>query len=92
MIAECGEYWNGYNRELLSADICRYRQEYERAIAHYKMAQLMCPVRFAPLEGLYKVYEAIGDTMHRNEVAQQIATKRIKVHSAAIERIKSNYK
>ena len=91
MIAECGEYWNGYNRELLSADICRYRQEYERAIAHYKMAQLMCPVRFAPLEGLYNVYDSMGDTLHRDEVANQIATKRIKVHSAVIERIKSKY-
>jgi hypothetical protein len=91
MIAECGEYWNGYNHELLSADICRYRQEYERAIAHYQMAQLMCPVRFAPLEGLYNVYDCMGDTLHRDEVANQIATKRIKVPSAIIERIKSKY-
>lgn len=91
MIAECGGYWNGYNRELLSADICRYRQEYERAIAHYQMAQLMCPVRFAPLEGLYNVYDCMGDTLHRDEVANQIATKRIKVPSAIIEKIKNKY-
>lgn len=91
MIEECGRYWNGYNRELLSGDIHLYRQEYDRAITHYQTAQQMCPVRFAPLEGLYKVFEATGDTMHRNEVAQQISTKRIKVHSAVIERIKSKY-
>ena len=91
MIEECGRYWNGYNRELLSGDIHLYRQEYDHAISHYQMAQQMCPVRFAPLEGLYKVYEATGDTMHRNEVAQQISTKRIKVHSAVIEKIKNKY-
>lgn len=61
MIAECGQYWSGYNRELLAGDICYYMEEYPDAITHYEMAQDMCPVRFAPLEGLYKVYDAIGD-------------------------------
>ena len=92
MITECGQHWSGYNRELLAGDICYYRKEYSEAITHYKMAHAMCPVRFAPLEGLYKVYAATGDTLHQHEVATQIATKQIKVNSLDVMRIKMECK
>ena len=88
MIGECGQHWSGYNRELLAGDICYYRKEYPEAITHYEMAHAMCPVRFAPLEGLYKVYDAIGDENRRREVADQIATKQVKVNSLDVMRIK----
>lgn len=88
LIDECGPLWSGYNRELLAGDICYYMEEYPDAITHYEMAQAMCPVRFAPLEGLYKVYDAIGDENPRKKVADQIATKQIKVNSLDIMRIK----
>lgn len=92
MIAECGQYWSGYNRELLAGDICYYRKEYPDATTHYQMAHHMCPVRFAPLEGLYKVYAATGDTLHQHEVATQISTKQIKVNSTDVMRIKRECK
>lgn len=92
MIAECGQYWSGYNRELLAGDICYYRKEYPDATTHYQMAHHMCPVRFAPLEGLYKVYGIIGDTLLQQEVATQIATKQIKVNSSDVMRIKMECK
>lgn len=92
MITECGQHWSGYNRELLAGDICYYRKEYSDAITHYEMAHHMCPVRFAPLEGLYKVYAATGDTLHQHEVATQIATKQIKVNSLDVMRIKMECK
>ena len=88
VIDECGPLWSGYNRELLAGDICYYMEKYPDAISHYEMAQAMCPVRFAPLEGLYKVYDAIGDENHRKKVADQIATKRVKVNSLDVMRIK----
>lgn len=92
MIAECGQYWSGYNRELLAGDICYYRKEYPDATTHYQMAHHMCPVRFAPLEGLYKVYGITGDTLLQQEVATQIATKQIKVNSTDVMRIKMECK
>lgn len=92
MITECGQHWSGYNRELLAGDICYYRKEYPEAITHYEMAHAMCPVRFAPLEGLYKVYDATGDENRRREVADQIATKQVKVNSLDVMRIKRGCK
>ncbi len=88
MIEECGKYRSGYNRELLAADICFYRKDYAEAAAHYELASRMCPVRFAPLEGLYKVHEATGDTLRRDEVARRIARKQVKVQSRDVKRIK----
>ena len=88
MIAECGQHWSGYNRELLAGDICYYRNEYSDAITHYEMAHAMCPVRFAPLEGLYKVYDKTNDAPHRKEIADQIASKQVKVNSLDVMRIK----
>ena len=92
LIEECGRHWNGYNRELLAGDICSYREKYPDAIAHYEAACAMCPVRFAPLEGLYKVYDLTGDEERRNAIARQIADKDIKVYSSAIWQIKENCK
>ena len=92
LIEECGQHWNGYNRELLAGDICSYREEYPDAIVHYEAACAMCPVRFAPLEGLYKVYDLTGDEERRNAIARQIADKDIKVYSSAIWQIKENCK
>ncbi len=88
LIEECGRHWSGYNRELLAADICYYREEYPDAITHYRRAYDMCPVRFAPLEGLYKVYGETGDTLRQKEIAAQIAAKQVKVNSLDVMRIK----
>ena len=91
LVAECGNLWNGYNRELLAGDICRKGQRYAEAICHYEQAMYMCPVRFAPLEGLYKTYEVTGDRNNKEHIAQIIAAKEVKVHSPTIQRIKNDY-
>lgn len=92
LIEECGQYWNGYNRELLAGDICRRSQKLEEAINHYALARQMCPARFAPLEGLYKVYDVMGEKGNRDRIAKEIARKKVKVPSSTIERIKEKYK
>lgn len=92
LIGECTLYWNGYNRELLAGDICRNLQKYEEAIHHYKTAKAMCPVRYAPLEGLYRTYNAIGNEEERENVAIEIAHGKVKVNSPTIDRIKNTYK
>lgn len=92
LIGECTLYWNGYNRELLAGDICRNLQKYEEAIHHYKTAKAMCPVRYAPLEGLYRTYNTIGNEEEREKVAIEIAHGKVKVNSPIIDRIKKTYK
>lgn len=61
---ECRKHWASYNLELLSGDICRKLERYGDALYHYRWASLMCPVRFAPLEGMYHVYRECGDSLH----------------------------
>ncbi len=90
LVEECGLHWNGYNRELLAGDICFKKHQCVEAMNHYTMAMHMCPVRFAPLEGLYKVYDAMGDETGRSRIAQKIASQQVKVHSSAVERIRRN--
>lgn len=88
LLIDCASYWNGYNRELLLGDVYLNQNRYQMAIKHYQNAAWMCPVRFAPLEGMYKAYDALNDIKHREELVQRIATKRVKIHSADVMKIK----
>ena len=88
IVKECVKLRRDYNTELLSADICWKLGRYEEAIRHYDEAKHMCPVRFAPLEGLYRVYEEIGDSLNMTITAEAIATKKVKVNSSDVIRIK----
>lgn len=85
---ECSKYWSSYNVQLLSGDISLYRKKYDAAERHFHTASMMCPVRFAPLEGLYKVYETKGDTEKMDSVAQLINEKTVKIVSSDVSRIK----
>lgn len=92
LLEECGKYWNGYNRELLYGDVLLYQQNFTQAISHYQKARHMCPARFAPLEGIYKAYDELGDEEHRKQVAQQISEQKVKVNSPYVQRIKQQYR
>ena len=85
---ECRVYWSSYNLELLTGDICRHSGRYEEAISHYLQAGNMCPVRFAPLEGLYHAYKDSGDTRKADSVSAVIRRKEVKVPSSDVVRIK----
>ncbi len=86
---ECHRYWNTYDLTLLRADIFFQRQDYSKAISNYRLAHNMCPVRFAPLDGLLNTYEAIEDTAKMRQIALQIIGKPIKVPSQTVNQIKS---
>lgn len=88
MALACRKLWSKYNLELLTGDICRELRKYEEAIRHYKSAAYMCPVRFAPLEGLYYAYKNTGDFSRADSIALTIQQKDIKVPSYDVERIK----
>lgn len=82
------KHWASYNLELLSGDICRQLERYGDALFHYRWASLMCPVRFAPLEGMYHVYRERGDNLRADSVSAVIRAKKIKVLSSEVIRIK----
>ena len=88
---ECRAYWSSYNLELLTGDICRHLGRHEEAIAHYRQAGHMCPVRFAPLEGLYHAYKASGQADKADSISAVIRRKKAKVLSPEVARIKKNF-
>ena len=87
---ECMTKWPSYNLSLLMGDICRHSEKYKESIGYYEQAFYMCPVRFAPLEGLYYSYKKCGMKMKSDSIAKIIKQKKIKIYSKEIERIKQN--
>ncbi|WP_456094821.1 O-antigen ligase family protein [Paraprevotella xylaniphila] len=85
---ECRALWPSYNLSLLTGDICRAAGKYGEAVRHYEQAHWMCPVRFAPLEGLYYAYKSGRQPDKADSVADVVARKRIKVDSPDVRRIK----
>ena len=84
----CHIYWSSYDLTLLRADILLHLERYIEAEGFYKLAYSMCPIRFAPLEGLLHVYEKMDDTTKVRVTAQKIIKKPIKVPSKVIDDIK----
>lgn len=81
---------SSYNLELLTGDIYKQLGCSEQAISYYTKASYMCPNRFAPLEGLYNAYDAMGDNVNKRRIADMIAEKKIKIFSADVMRIKDS--
>lgn len=50
----------------------------------------MCPVRFAPLEGLYRIYKACNEPDKADSISTVIHNKKIKILSPEIIKIKKN--
>lgn len=86
---ECWEYWPSYNLSLLTGDICRAAGWYDKAVAYYETAHYMCPVRFAPLEGLYYAYKLKNEPWKADSIAELVEKKKIKVNSVDVQRIKA---
>ena len=82
------KYADTYDMELLVGDAYRHKQLYAEALQHYETAMWMCPVRFAPLEGMMQTYRDNGDAFHADSMAQVILSKPVKVPSPQVEEIK----
>ena len=82
------QYADTYDMELLAGDTYRHKQLYAEAMQHYETAMQMCPVRFAPLEGMMQTYIDNGDAFHADSMAQVILSKPVKVPSPQVEEIK----
>ena len=82
------QYADTYDMELLAGDTYRHKQLYAEALQHYETAMWMCPVRFAPLEGMMQTYRDSGDLLRADSIAQVILDKPVKVPSPQVEEIK----
>ena len=82
------QYADTYDMELLAGDTYRHKQLYAKALQHYETAMNMCPVRFAPLEGMMQTYRDSGDLLRADSIAQVILAKPVKVPSPQVEEIK----
>ena len=82
------QYADTYDMELLAGDTYRHKQLYAEALQHYETAMWMCPVRFAPLEGMMQTYMDSGDVLHADSMAQVILEKPVKVPSPQVGEIK----
>ena len=77
-----------YDTALFLADQESLRGRKEDAERLYRLAARMCPVRFAPLYGLFCLYEEQGRFDEMKSMGQAILSKRIKVQSAQVSRIR----
>lgn len=82
------QYADTYDMELLAGDTYRHKQLYAEALQHYETAMWMCPVRFAPLEGMMQTYRDNGDSFRADSIAQVILEKPVKVPSPQVGEIK----
>ncbi|MBR4757466.1 MAG: O-antigen ligase family protein [Bacteroidaceae bacterium] len=89
---ECGKEMSSYDLSLLRGDICFQRHRYEEALMHYQEAEWMCPVRFAPLSGMWEVYIRQGNSLSADSIRNIILNKPVKVLSPEILRIKQMVK
>jgi O-antigen ligase len=86
------QYADTYDMELLAGDTYRHLQQHNEALQHYETAMWMCPVRFAPLEGMMQTYRDNGDTFRADSIAQVILEKPVKIPSPQVEEIKRKAK
>ena len=85
---ECQNYFMTYDLTLLKGDIHYQMKDYSEALRCYQTAEFMCPVRFAPLEGMLNVYLAMNNTTKVDSIRTIIQNKDIKVPSSTIVEIK----
>lgn len=88
IIVETERLFVDYDTRLLTADIDFQLKNYSKAIEAYKAAGYMCPVRFAPLEGLLNCYKMQRNYENAYYVARLIVLKKEKVKSADVDIIK----
>ena len=86
------QYADTYDMELLAGDTYRHLQQHNEALQHYETAMWMCPVRFAPLEGMMQTYRDNGDIFRADSIAQVILEKPVKIPSPQVEEIKRKAK
>ena len=84
---ECKKLWADYDLTMIIADNYLNTNDFELAEQFYKQASAMCPVKFIPLQHLFKLYEQQGDSAKMQQTAKTILEKPVKVPSLIINEI-----
>ena len=78
-----------YDTVLLIADNAKECGDADMAVEYYWLASRMCPVRFVPLYGLFRLYEELNQLDKMEKVGIVIISKPMKVSSFKVREIKS---
>ena len=81
-----------YDGVLLHGDACYYMDDFDKALIYYNRAAAMCPCRFAPLEGMMKVYDCQNDFMAKDSILHVVLNKEIKCPTMTTISIINNIK
>ncbi|NPD54747.1 tetratricopeptide repeat protein [Prevotella sp. PTAC] len=76
-----------YDSMLLRGEIYAEEKNYDKALACFRQAAAMCPNRFVPLFAIYQIYEKTNDVKAKENIANKILTKQIKIPSVRINDI-----
>ncbi len=89
MAAESFDLMPNYDTVLLIADNAKECGDADMAVEYYWLASRMCPVRFVPLYGLFRLYEELNQLDKMEKVGIVIISKPMKVSSFKVREIKS---
>ena len=89
MAAESFDLMPNYDTVLLIADNAKECGDADMAEEYYRLASRMCPVRFVPLYGLFRLYEELNQLDKMEKVGIVIISKPMKVSSFKVREIKS---
>lgn len=79
-----------YETALLLANNAKESKDDYLSEKYYLLASKMCPVRFKPLYGLFKLYEEYDRLDEMKELGKLILSKPIKINSSEIRQIRMN--
>lgn len=81
IFAVCQKYLDSYDIQMMQADNFSNIHAWNDAESSYLQAANMCPNRFLPLTGLLDVYIQTQNDVSAHNVANDILSKEIKIHS-----------
>lgn len=89
---KCRSLWSDYDLEMLIGQNYMELEQMKEAEEHFKLASDMCPNRFMPLYRLVHLFDRQGRVLEAKKIATAIVSKKVKIPSATVERIKSEMK
>ena len=88
ILLKCKKHLNDYDIQMLAADNYYNLNRLKDSEKCLKLASLMIPARFRPLEKLLEIYNKVGDRNNATRICKIIKCKQIKIDSEEIREIK----
>ena len=82
--SQCRRRWADYDLELILGENCQHLQQPEQAVACYRRASQMCPLRFLPLYKLFRFHKERGEREQMEAVAREMLEKPVKIKTPAV--------